>query len=231
LINSEDMSLCEASVKLASASARAILCGNHNISAEGGRTLVRNQGGNMSRIKEMSRAGWMLIGVVGALLLVPSVASAASTIYNGIIGISGQKADVSPTSQLLTGEAAPSAFYHNFATPASATVIATPPPGHALVVSGLSIDFFPGNPTDYIVVYIGNSSCASHLLNVAVVNGAAIWNGSSYVLSGGTQTVPVSPGLAVPAADRLCATAIGGSSADVMVSGYSVTSSSVTAPR
>ena len=84
---------------------------------------------------------------------------------------------------------------------------------------------------DDIVVYVGNSSCASDLLLVAVVNGAAIWNGSSYVLSGGTQTVPVSPGLAVPATDRLCASAFGGSSANVMVSGYSVTSPSVTAPR
>jgi len=185
----------------------------------------------MSRIKEISRAGWMLIGVVGALLLFPSVASAASTIYNGIIGISGQKADVSPTSQLLTAEAAPSAYYHNFATPGAATVVATPPSGRALVVSGLSVDFFSTNPQGSVHVYVGNSSCASDLLTVAFVNGPAIWNGSSYVLSGGTQTVPVSPGVAIPATDRLCATALGGMNADVMVSGYSVTSSSVTAPR
>jgi hypothetical protein len=63
----------------------------------------------MSIVQKMSRAGWILVGVVIAVLLFPSVATAASTVYNGIIGTSDQKADVSPTSQLLTAEAAPSA--------------------------------------------------------------------------------------------------------------------------
>ena len=97
----------------------------------------------MSRFKEMSRGGWMLIGIVIAVLLYPSVASAATTVYDGIIGTSGHKADVSPTGQVLTAPAAPSSFYHNWnAAYTSSTVIATPPSGHALIVSGLGVDFY-----------------------------------------------------------------------------------------
>lgn len=52
----------------------------------------------MSRIKNMSRGGWMVMGVVVALLLGPTAAGAA-TLYNGIIGTSGHRADVTATGQ------------------------------------------------------------------------------------------------------------------------------------
>ena len=70
-----------------------------------------NRGGTMSIIQAMSRAGWMLMEVIVAVLIFPPVASAASRVHDGVIGTSGHKADGSPTSQLLTAEAGPS-FYH-----------------------------------------------------------------------------------------------------------------------
>jgi hypothetical protein len=63
----------------------------------------------MHRIKDMSRGGWIVIGVVIALLLVPSgFAAAAALKYAGIEGTSGNKADVVPGGQLLTAGNLPS---------------------------------------------------------------------------------------------------------------------------
>ena len=183
----------------------------------------------MPKVKDMSRGGWILVGVVVALLLVPTAAGAA-TLYNGIMGTSGNRADVSPTSQLLTAEAAPSSLYHNVVSAGtSETVLARPPSGHALIVTGLSVDFFAMNAPDHVTVYVGSSTC-SGLVNIAIVDSATEWNGSGYVMSGGMQSVPISPGIAIPAADRLCGHS--SSSANyVDVSGYSVPSSAVTAPH
>jgi hypothetical protein len=56
----------------------------------------------MSRIKNMSRAGWFIIGVVIAVLLVPSVAVAAGLKFTGIEGTNGNKATVDGDGQLQT---------------------------------------------------------------------------------------------------------------------------------
>jgi hypothetical protein len=184
----------------------------------------------VSRIKQMSRGGWILIGVIIAVLLYPSVANAASTVYDGIIGTSGHKADVSPTSQLLTAEAAPSSLYHFQGDAEADTVLATPPSGHALIVTSISVDFSSEAAPDFVELYVGSSSCGSSYKFVGYIDGATVWNGTSLVLSGGVEQVPVAPGISVPAADRLCG-ASGEDDNDVMISGYSVPSSTVTAPQ
>ena len=185
----------------------------------------------MSIIQKMSRAGWILVGLVVAVLLFPSVATAASTVYNGIVGTSGHKADVSPTSQLLTAEAAPSTIYHHvsFAPAGSDGIIATPPSGHALIVTELSIDFTAMASPDQVEFWVGNASCDT-LLNIAFTDSSDVWDGTEFLTTGGIQQVPVSPGIAIPASDRLCASTNNGQN-NVMISGYSVTSSTVTAPR
>jgi hypothetical protein len=60
----------------------------------------------MSRIKNLSRGGWIVVGMVVTLILVPTAAYAFT--YTGIIGSSGNKADVVPGGQLLTAGNLPS---------------------------------------------------------------------------------------------------------------------------
>jgi hypothetical protein len=64
----------------------------------------------MTRFKHVSRPGWFIIGVIVAVLLVPSVAVAAGLKFTGIEGTSTNKADVTDASQLLTTEAKPSSY-------------------------------------------------------------------------------------------------------------------------
>ena len=77
---------------------------------------------------------------------------------------------------------------------------------------------------------MGPSDCSTSLKYIAEVDGTLLWNGSSYVLTGGMQSVPVGPGIAIPAGDRLCGVSESGNNV-ITVSGYSVTSSTVTAPH
>jgi hypothetical protein len=183
----------------------------------------------MSAVQKLSRAGWVLVGVVVAVLLFPSVSSAASTVYDGIVGTSGHKADVSPTSQLLTAEAAPSTYYHKQVNGAEDnTVLATPPSGRALIVTAVSIDFSPLTSSS-ADVYVGNSTCGLLIIGIDDVDASLTWNGSLDVAAGGTQQVPVGPGIAIPGSDRLCADADGHNV--VSVAGYSVPSSTVSAPH
>jgi hypothetical protein len=48
----------------------------------------------MSKLKNMSRAGWIIIGLVAALVLVPTAAVAATATLGKIDATSGNKADV-----------------------------------------------------------------------------------------------------------------------------------------
>ncbi len=66
----------------------------------------------MSGLKNMSRGGYIVVGIVMALILVPSGVAAALA-YTGIEGSSGHVANVSDAGQLLTTEANPSSFFQN----------------------------------------------------------------------------------------------------------------------
>ena len=75
-------------------------------------------------------------GGVAALVLVPTVAVAASTVVNIKGNPSGNKADVSAAGQLLTTTVDPSSFFQSSPKNLgndSYTMVATPPSGLALV--------------------------------------------------------------------------------------------------
>ena len=62
----------------------------------------------MSRLKNMPRLAWLVIGIVLAVLVIPTAAAAKAGLkYTGIEGTSTNQADVSPAHQLLTTEADP----------------------------------------------------------------------------------------------------------------------------
>ena len=116
----------------------------------------------MRRIQDMSRGGWIVIGVVIALLLVPSGMAAARTAYDGIIGTSGNKADVTAGGQLLTTEASPGQNWSFvFQPPTNATTqeeLPTAPSGDLDVINQIQIDTFSdSSPGPGAFVYIDNS--------------------------------------------------------------------------
>src|SRR5580658_7894089 len=107
----------------------------------------------MSKIKSMSRGGWIVVGIIVALLLVPTAAYAGGKAlkFTGIEGTSGNQADVTGAGQLLTTTVNPSSFFQNAsqtlpATEFAAVSIATPPSGTALVVTSIHINVY-SDPT------------------------------------------------------------------------------------
>jgi hypothetical protein len=62
----------------------------------------------MSRLGNLSRPGWLVIGAAGALILAPSAAMATATGLSELTGPGGQRAAVTDAGQLATAQAAPS---------------------------------------------------------------------------------------------------------------------------
>src|ERR1700726_1034202 len=78
-----------------------------------------SKGAIMKRVKNLSRAGWMVVGIVVTLILVPTGVALALT-YNGIEGTNGITATLNPAyvtsaGQLEATEAAPAKYVDDFA--------------------------------------------------------------------------------------------------------------------
>ena len=180
----------------------------------------------MSKIKNMSRAGWIITGVVAAVVLAPTVAVAATTVVNIKGSPSGNKADVSAAGQLLTTTADPSNFFQSGSgyLASSLSPVTTPPVGLALVVTTLHIDVYTdpspgsGNFVDFIVD--SGTTCT----------GSRVGSYEQIIDPGSVGEIdsPLDPGLGIPAGDALCGVEAGSVAAEASVSGYTVPSSSVT---
>jgi hypothetical protein len=186
------------------------------------------KGGAMPKLKNMSRGGYIVVGIVAALVLVPTGIAAAAVAYTGIEGTNGatatvNHADVTSAGQLLTTEANPSNFVQTSPsyvdTTSSFTEIATPKSGDALIVTSIHFDVL-ADPTpggeDYIWVQEdAGSTCTSpvgtwrYFLNPPTIGGFDL---------------PLSPGLVVAKGDALCGLVADSVTADVSVSGYTVSS-------
>jgi hypothetical protein len=166
----------------------------------------------MSRIKNMSRGGWIVIGIVVGLLIVPSgVAVAKALAYTGIEGTNGatatlNKVDVTSGGQLLTTEASPSNYeqYGGVLENACTALTPTLPTGMAYVMQNVTVNFlsvlpqltFGGysNAQSGVVLYEAATSanyCSSDtggLVNVAYPTGG----------NSGSVDVPFTPGYVVP---------------------------------
>jgi hypothetical protein len=152
-------------------------------------------------MKSLSRAGWVMVGLAAAMLLVPTAAVAATLAYNGIEGTNGtsttqNKALVTSAGQLLTNEANPSSYVRIFHGPdCSAGGIYKIPSGKALIITGA--DFYDaeattGTPSE-LDLEEGPSSAPCTTLLAA---------GSSSDESA-SQNQVFQPGIAVPAGDVL----------------------------
>jgi hypothetical protein len=182
----------------------------------------------MHRIKNMSRGGWIVVGIVVAMMLVPSsVAVAAALKYTGIEGTSGNKADVTPAGELQVAAASPSAYFQNtFAnvSGSAAVNVAAPPASLALVVTTIHIDTYedptPGSGQNILFLVSTGTSCS----------GSQVGSYLEFLNPGGIgeTDLPMAPGLGIPEGDSLCAEAGGSVVAEVSVSGFTVPAAAVT---
>jgi len=178
----------------------------------------------MSRIKNMSRAGWVISGVVITLILVPSVAVAAGLTYNGIEGTSGNKANVSTAGQLLTTENLPTkSFVYSFETTPSegnasndyfTSTNGTPPPAKTFfVITEVQVDAFnvpSTGPGDFADIFV---EAPYGLPEIAQINPSGT----------GNAVIPFSNGIPVPStanADGQMSVTLQGISVNVIATGY-----------
>ncbi len=107
----------------------------------------------MSKVKNISRTGWLVAGIIAALLLVPTTAVAVTTATMTIIkgGTATGEASVTPAHQLLTTTISPKGYvntdFAEISGQAEAFVpIASPRSGAALIVTTIHLDTF-SDPT------------------------------------------------------------------------------------
>jgi len=181
----------------------------------------------VSKIKNLSRAGWVIVGLVAAILLVPTMAVAATVAYNGIEGTNGttttqNKAQVTSAGQLLTNEAEPSAYVNVFGRADCTTGIFTIPSGKALIITGAN--FYIGEATAGTPAELDLDSGPASAPCTSLLTSA---NRSDQVES---QNQVFQPGIAVPAGDVLGLDEFG-ASGSVSVYGYLVPSDVVPSVR
>jgi hypothetical protein len=191
----------------------------------------------MSRITSMSRGGWIVIGVLVGLLIVPSgVAVAVALKYTGIEGSNGitttlNKAGISSTGQLLTGEADPNRFFQSddasVISAAGFAVVATPPSGSALVITSILIntkaDPTPGSSA-FLQTFVESGTTCNDSSPLAgnfdhFVNPATL----------GEDDISLATGLVVPSGDALCMEAQGGIDVTSAAAGYTVPATDISA--
>jgi hypothetical protein len=185
----------------------------------------------MSRIKNMSRGGYILVGFLVAMLLVPSgVAVAKALKFTGVQGTSGQRADVTGASQLLATEASPANYYANgnglFSNFGGNFIDAAPGSGHALIVKSVDLDTqiftAPPGTNTYVFLFVGDSTCTDDFLVLNFVN----------ITSFGTLHLSYEPGVSIPDGEALCSVgsaSSGALSGTTTVVGYQVPSTDVPA--
>lgn len=164
----------------------------------------------LSRIKNL-KGGWGFVaGMVVTLLLVPTVAVAATggTIIKG--SPSGNKADVSKANQLLTTTAQPANLFSSYVDLGAVGVnqvtsgaVLKPPSGSALIVDHISanVNLWGGSPGyDTYAFYVGTANCSTE---VTTANQTFVAEYDPNAVSYTSET-DLAPGVPVPAGDALC---------------------------
>ncbi len=157
----------------------------------------------IKRLKNTPRLAWMVVGGCIAALLIPSAAVASGLIYNGIKGPSGNKADVSTASQLLTAPATPANYFANTDVAINSGTfkeVATPPTNDGLVVTSVNLSVYsdPSPGTTYVeLIVAGEPSCG--------FVGESSFEHGVYPTTVGSSQLTFDPGIVVPAGDALCA--------------------------
>jgi hypothetical protein len=148
----------------------------------------------MISVKNMSKAGWLVAGVLVAAVIAPSAAIATSAGLTQLEGSGGQRAAVTNDGQLTTTEAAPSSYEDRLASgDASGTSACVTLPAFSssagFVVKDLTIDAYDvSGPSDTIAIAVFLGSGCSLRNGVLQINPT----------SDGDTVIPLSTGLVVP---------------------------------
>jgi hypothetical protein len=156
----------------------------------------------MKRLAKVPRSGWMVVGMLATLILAPTVAVAATTTLVSIKGVGA-----TANKQLLTTEATAASYQVGSAVESvdGCSTLTKPPAGKALIVDELVFDPADVTPpttsaTDmftnaFVQVYVelqGTPACgAGYLLS------------NDFNAAGQDVTIPLTPGLAIPAGYQL----------------------------
>jgi hypothetical protein len=154
----------------------------------------------------------MIVGMVTALVLVPTAAVAAVLHFNGIQGTSNNRADVTPAQQLLATEANPTVFVLGSGRVSvvgpqgengsyGCTVIATPPTPQAAIVRQVNV------VTGVVTASnVNSASSATIVFQVSPVSAPCTGPNvaqAELVAPGQAITLALGPGVSVPAGDEL----------------------------
>jgi hypothetical protein len=156
----------------------------------------------LSKIKNLKGGTTFLVGLVVALLLVPSgVAVAKALTYQGVEGTSGNKADVGKSGQLFTTNAPPDNLFADPPVSLSDSIFATAqlvptPAGIDGIVTEISVDQTSAGSAG-LALYI-TANCSSGQFAGPIVH---------YVESvqPGHIEMTFPTGIRVPTGDSLCA--------------------------
>lgn len=184
----------------------------------------------LSKIKNLKGSTGFLVGLLVAMLLVPSVAVAAGLKFTGIESSGGDKANVAGSGQLYTTNAPPNTLFNDgpfFIDSSSSVEVVNTPSGYGAVVTDLSTDFVIANgqgagsnpaQSSEIEYYLATPGCESFISDVRYVNSS----------QPNDLEINFPTGLAVPNGEELCAIAWNGPlNVYVTASGYGVPSSSL----
>jgi hypothetical protein len=198
---------------------------------------------NVSKIKNISRLGWVIVGLVAAMLLVPTMAVAATVAYNGIEGTNGttttqNKALVTSAGQLLTTGVEPTKYveYLGYGDTADGNsggfqceTASTIPSGKAFVAQQINVTVFEvdspiaySNPSgvyggSYFIVRSDSSG------NAGSCEGPSMADGEAPGGTVGNVAIPLVPGYVVPSGYAIDVYTQG-LSADIWINGYLVPS-------
>jgi hypothetical protein len=150
------------------------------------------------KLRNISGPWGLLVGIVVAMVLVPSLAVASGVTLTEIKGASGNKADVTPAGQLLTTDASVATSWSTTASFGAADgqqpfdTEQVPQAGNFLVVTEIQIDVYglaPNEPAGTSVINIW--SCDQLTSGSCSTVGASLT--SDNPSSPGAVVIPISP--------------------------------------
>jgi hypothetical protein len=170
----------------------------------------------MSRIGNLSRPGWLVIGAVGALILAPSAAVATATGLSELTGPGGQRAAVTDAGQLATAEAAPSSFeleFYDTTSSSPCASMAAISKTQGFIVTEITVDTYalPAPGGDNTIDAYTHPGCSGKN-GILQINPATL----------GITTMPLTPGYAIPKGGSLSFLGTNGTEANIDVFGYKV---------
>jgi hypothetical protein len=191
----------------------------------------------MYRVREMSRGGWIVVGILVAVVLVPTgVATAAMLKYTGIEGTNGQtstvnKAEVTSAGRLLTS-GSPLAEDEDYEGVVGSTggqydcesVGSAIPTGEAFVIVQVDDEVLDADVSTTTAGVVNSNSFVGLSADgpgVTCGDGADIVNASAPDGNVGNVTIPLDPGFIVPSGYTIDAGGVG-IQASIFVTGYLV---------